>query len=60
MKEKILLVLTLYILLGVIAFFNFGFHNRVFGQMERRDQVVYRSLQDSLDENTGTPGEDNP
>ena len=38
-KGKILLVIVLYIILGVIAFFNFGLYGYVLEKFERKPHV---------------------
>ncbi len=50
-KWKILLVIALYIILGAIGYFNFGFHNLLIekvGGKNRPDASAWRKLENNL------------
>ncbi len=51
MKGKILLVIALYIILGIIAFFNFGFHRYIFSAKIDSKKAVHIDYQESFNEN---------
>jgi hypothetical protein len=50
LKGKILLVLALYIILGVISFFNFGFHHYITEKAEWKS-IVNEAAGKNFDKN---------
>jgi hypothetical protein len=54
LKGKFLLVVALYIILGVIAFFNFGLYHYITKEPESKITVRYDAWED-LDENIRNP-----
>jgi hypothetical protein len=53
-RNKIILMLALYLILGVIAFFNFDFHHlliKKIGEIKRGNKVTAIELQKNADEN---------
>ncbi|MGA2315464.1 MAG: hypothetical protein ABSG71_03695 [Thermodesulfobacteriota bacterium] len=50
-KWKFLLMVALYIILGVIAFFNFGFHHLMverFGGKSTMNEMTIKKLEESI------------
>jgi hypothetical protein len=50
-KYKILIAVTLYIILGAIAYFNFGFHNLMVEKWSGKNTVnksAWRKLEENL------------
>lgn len=54
LKRKILLLIALYIILGIIAFFNFGFHRYLAGKSELKITTRYNA-REYLDEGIQNP-----
>jgi len=54
LKGKVLLVVALYIILGIIAFFNFGLYHYITGKPESKITVRYGARED-LDGNIQNP-----
>jgi len=54
LKGKILLVLALYIILGVIAFFNFGLYHYISKKPEWKS-TVYNEASGDFDKNIQNP-----
>jgi hypothetical protein len=54
LKGKILLMLALYIILGVIAFFNFGLYHYITQKVEWKS-TVYDDGGEDFDENIQQP-----
>lgn len=53
-KWKILLTVALYIILGAIAYFNFGFHHILierFGEKSILNQPAWEQLEENIDNN---------
>jgi len=50
-KSKLLIAVVLYVILGVIAYFNFGFHNLMVEKWLRKNTVnksAWRKLEENL------------
>jgi hypothetical protein len=54
LKGKVLLVVALYVILGVIAFFNFGLYHYIIEKPEWKSKV-YNNPWDDLDGNIQNP-----
>jgi hypothetical protein len=54
LKGKILLMLALYIVLGVIVLFNFGFYHHITESVQRKSMVNDAAWED-FDENIQDP-----
>lgn len=53
-KSKILLMLILYVILGVIAYFNFGFHHILverFGGKGTLNQPAWEKMEENTENN---------
>lgn len=53
LRGKVLLVLALYIILGAIAFLNFGFHHYMTGNVGLRSIVndpIWKNFDESIEE----------
>jgi len=54
LKLKILLTVILYVILGVIAYFNFGFHHILterFGEKSILNQPAWQELEENIENN---------
>ena len=54
LKGKILLVISLYIILGVIAFFNFGLYHYITEKPKSKSAVYHEALE-GFDKKTQNP-----
>ena len=60
MKGKILLVIALYAILGVIGFFNFGFHHYLserVGSGNSTHEAAWKKLAEDMNIQTASPQE---
>ena len=60
MKGKIFLVIALYIILGIVAFFDFGFQNYLSELIGRRTPIpetAWRKLTENINAQTISPKE---